>query len=162
MSKSNLHVPKKYGNIKEELLQNTLQQLSLRQFKVALNKSIHYQHTSMVKTWKTKFDDYLHYGIHKGRVLSPEHLLAIVSYTDYTKLSTIFTSTFRRYDHYEPLSLVKNQNREYANWSRLLREVVEYWGCVGWNQNKDSDWNHDHNRVKGPFFLRYEYRDGCT
>ena len=43
-------------------------------------------------------------------------------------------------------------NREYANWSRFLREVVEYWGSVAWDEEKDEKWNYQRNRVKGPFF----------
>ena len=50
------------------------------------------------------------------------------------------------------MSDVKKGNAQYANWSRLLREVVEYWGQMGWNADKEKGWNTDQNRAKGPFY----------
>ena len=78
--------------------------------------------------------------------------MSIAFYTDFTELSSKFTSTFRRNNCYESISVTKRKNQEYAIWSRYLREVVEYWGAIAWNDDKDKQWNINHNRVKGPFF----------
>ena len=127
------------------------------QFNTSYTKAEKYIDTEKVQGSPTVFDDYLHYGIDKGKLLSLEHLLAIILYTDWSELCTNFTKTFRRHNYYQSIEFVRKENAEYAIWSRLLREVVEYWGCIGWNNAKDDEWNCEHNRVKGPFYCGMDF-----
>ena len=152
LNRSNLFIHSKYKSIKEEIIYNNQMALTVKQYKLSLKKAENFDHCVMVKSMQTRCIDYLEYGVNKGSVLSMDHLLSIVFYTDWTELSATFTSTFRRRSFYESLSSTKQRNSEYAIWSKHLREVVEYWGSIGWNNDKDKEWNLTQNRIKGPFY----------
>ena len=49
-------------------------------------------------------------------------------YTDYSKLSTSFTSTFRKNQSWELLNSIKIRNSKYFWWSKLLKEAVQVYG----------------------------------
>ena len=152
LSRSNLYISKKYNSLKDEILYNKYDPMDATRFNVSMAKAKSYLHTKWVKSYVTECDDYLHYGIEEGSSLTICHLLAIIFYTHRTSLSTAFSATFRRTNFYESIDSMKQRNSEFATWSRLLREVVEYWGSMTWDDNHDKQWNNNHNRIKGPFF----------
>ena len=86
-------------------------------------------------------DKMLHYGIPTYSNISVEHILSVILYTDWTTLCTQFSATFRREHRNESLYSVKQRNAEYAVWSRLLRETVEYWGQNSYSGYKiNEEW----------------------
>ena len=62
------------------------------------------------------------------KAISKEDLIAIILYTDYSELSAMFTSTFRKNWTFEPLSMTKRRNSEFWWWSKLLIDTVQYLG----------------------------------
>ena len=118
--------------------------LNIEQYTMCITKANKYVDTEKVGTSVTTCDDYLHYEIDEGAMLSLSHLLAIILYTDWTKLSFKFTKSFRRVNFYESIELIKKCNEQYAIWIRLLREVVEYWGSIEGSKNELGG-------VEGPF-----------
>eukprot|EP01084_Bolivina_argentea_P305016 526869_1 len=111
--------------------------------------------TLKVKKKRSKnfiINDYYHYGINNNTPISFDNILSIIIYTDWSDLSCIFSSTFRKLKEYDTLSMVKKRNSQFANWAKKIRETVEYYGNDGWR-----DWESDeHNKVfeneRGPFF----------
>ena len=99
----------------------------------------------------------LHYGIVAGTKLSIEHALSIILRCDWTDLCSKFTSTFRKSKPYELLSSVKSRNTEYAHFSRLIRETVEYFGQRGMG-DYDGDNEEYVNQISGPFFCGMDHR----
>ena len=102
-------------------------------------------------------DSRLHYGIKAGSSLSIEHLLSIMLRCDWTDLCTHFTSTFRQSYPFEAMISVKERNREYAIWSRLIRETVEYYGHRGFG-DYDKDQQKFINKVPGPFYCGMKWK----
>ena len=155
LNRSALYISKKYNDLKQEILSNNHLTLNIAQYATCVTKAEKYENTATVRRNATICDD-LHYEIEVGSILSKDHLLAIIFYTDYSELSTKFTASFRRVNFYDSLDRIKQTNQEYAIWSRLLREAVENWGSIGWNQNKSKKWNLEHNRVRA-ILLWYEF-----
>ena len=149
-----LYIEPKYKDIKDEILNNTIFQLNIKQLNISINKALQYKDTMRCRNTKsTKECEIIHhYGIAPGTPLQFKYIIAIILYTDWSDLCTKFSSTFRKLKPYEPIESVKDRNREYAIWSKTLRETVEYFGQMGWEMDKDKKWNNDNNRVKGPFF----------
>ena len=71
------------------------------------------------------------YGIPRGEALSINHIISVILYTDYTDLSSNFTSTFRKRESWELLGSVKQRNRRYAWMGRYLMETVQVYGDRG-------------------------------
>ena len=67
--------------------------------------------------------------------------MCLVLYTDYTKLSSDFSATFRKNGPFEPLQQTQNRNRKYWHWSKILQETIHFFG-----DNNIAD------ALKGPFF----------
>eukprot|EP01083_Nonionella_stella_P022692 62726_1 len=88
----------------------------------------------------------LHYGINHGDPLLPRHLAALLLYTDYGKLCTYFSATFRPKTQFEQISSVKSRNSHFWWMSKSLREIVELYG-----ERKERDgWQW--SGLKGPFY----------
>eukprot|EP01084_Bolivina_argentea_P266402 451844_1 len=142
---SELYIAKKYDSLKDEIENNNVYQLNKNDFDICLHKVHKYINCNNAKHICFENDeDILHYGI-IGTVLNPilitiQHLLAVILYTDWSDLCKEFSATFRKHKPYESLEEVKKRNREYWNWSKLLRETVEIFG-----RNCESG-------LKGPFY----------
>ena len=54
--------------------------------------------------------------------------MSILFYTDFSKQSAAFSGTFRRTSPFEADKSLKARNREYWNWSKLMRETIECFG----------------------------------
>eukprot|EP01084_Bolivina_argentea_P218959 371456_1 len=152
-----LYVKSKYKNIKHELLNNKLHSLSLDEFEISNSKSNKYINALITKTIKAGNAGWLHYNIMAGACISFSHLLAIIMYCDWSELSQEFSTTFRKTRSFETITEVKARNREYANWSKALREAVQIFGQKGWihafeDEKTNNEWNSKNNRVRGPFF----------
>eukprot|EP01083_Nonionella_stella_P183460 663099_1 len=158
-SPKQLYIAKKYNSLRTEILHNKISRLTRRQFALCITKTHKYYSTAKAKTITADrgvLSDFLHYGIEKGTSLTKEHLLSVVLYTDWSKLSTAFSATFRRQFEYETLYAIKSRNREFANWSRLLREAVEYFGNCGFfdeiSDRMSDDERKEYDFESGPFF----------
>ena len=75
-------------------------------------------------------------------------IMSIILYTDYNKLSSDFTATFRKNNQFEPFESVKARNSKYWWWSKCLKEAVAVYG------QKKMKW-HDYlekEQLYGPFY----------
>eukprot|EP01084_Bolivina_argentea_P084460 152733_1 len=152
-----LYVEAKYRDIKEEILNNNIYWLTLDQFEISYHKSNKYISSAITKQIKAGRADWLHYNITTGATVSASNLLAIILYCDWSKLSEAFSKTFRKIKNSESITDVKTRNREYAIWSKVLRETVQLFGQKGWtrafdDEKRNNEWNNENNRVQGPFF----------
>eukprot|EP01084_Bolivina_argentea_P221017 374455_1 len=142
-----LVVEKTYDNLKQEIMDNKIRTLTHRQFKITIHKRDEIRCGSHVKKLiAANRDNELHYGV-SGNI-SNEHLLSVLLYCDWTQLAAAFSNTFRKSKFFKPIIVVKKQNSEYWNWSKLLRESVEYYGL---NRNGDEEKNTHVDRLEGPF-----------
>eukprot|EP01084_Bolivina_argentea_P256248 431340_1 len=128
-SSSQLFIRKKYKSLKDEVLDNEIYNISVDIYNKVLTKAYQYIHCKTVKyIVASDEENELHYGITEGTLISIEHLLSILFYTNLSKLSTAFSSTFRALQKNESLESIKTRNREYWHWSKLIREAVQYYG----------------------------------
>ena len=69
------------------------------------------------------------YG-HKKTKESPsqKHILAVLFYTNFDRLQNALTKTFRKAHKNETFESVKLRNREYAIWSKTLKQSVNEYG----------------------------------
>ena len=68
-------------------------------------------------------------SLHRNLRITRDELISIVLYTDYTELSSDFTSTFRKKWTFEPLSAIKKRHKKYAWWSRELKSAISRFGA---------------------------------
>ena len=153
-SPKELSVALKYKSLKEEIINNEIYSLNMVQLNTSITKTFKYIHTIKAKqtTYDMAVDDLFHYDIRKGSIISFDHLLSIILYTDWDKLSCSFSKTFRKEKQYETLSMVKRRNGEYANWGMRIRETVEYFGSEGWRDWDSDKVNKYNNLERGPYF----------
>eukprot|EP01083_Nonionella_stella_P301329 1033135_1 len=130
-----LYVDAKYGNLKEEMQKNTIHNLDPNIFNLSLIKA-----NSLLNTKKARqltanplrltgyYTTTRHYGITRDTPVKASNLISVIFYTDFSKLSTAFSSTFRKQKFTETLHETKRRNAEFAIWSRLLRETVDLFG----------------------------------
>eukprot|EP01084_Bolivina_argentea_P198267 339562_1 len=133
----------KYKDIKDEILNNQIFTLRECELKISICKTSKYLTTKKIRSSKATPDygaqliehdrnDRLRYGITAGTSITFHHILAVILYCDWSDLCSEFSSTFRKKKFYHSIQFVKEKNREYAHWSRLLRELVEIFG-VSWS-----------------------------
>eukprot|EP01084_Bolivina_argentea_P102153 183054_1 len=142
-----LYISKKYSNMKYEVLNNTVKTLSLNKYETAFFKAKVYLATQRARntTADVSVNNNLHCGMKRGTPYLMRNLLSVIFYTDYSELSSAFSTTFRRLEAHEPLSSIKKRNKEYWWWSKTLRETVEYYGKDRWNYGSN-------NGIQGPFY----------
>eukprot|EP01083_Nonionella_stella_P047374 126779_1 len=127
---SELYVTQRYDTLKEEILHNDIFTLRIDEFTQSVHKTNKYMATQKVKKAQSFVDeDPLQFGIQFGAKLSSENLLSIILWCDWMELCLSLKSTLRRDTNaFESVQSVANRNREYRNWSKLLRETIEYFG----------------------------------
>ena len=147
-----LFIPKKYNGFKEEI--SNYKHVSQEQYtQVVITKAERYHDCYHVRTFIA--DGFNEYDIKKGSIMTIDHLVALILYTDFTDHCTDFSSTFRKQNIFESLERVKQRNREYWWMSKLLREVVEVFGINRegiWNGNGDKEDSKNRIQLEGPFF----------
>eukprot|EP01083_Nonionella_stella_P174971 607957_1 len=149
-----LYIARKYASLKIEILQV----ISVNQYNRKSRKAKAYMNSNRARSIKAEENELLHYDVMHGAPLSVENLLCVIFYCDLTELCTALSATFRQKRRYEHIDSVKNRNKEFANWSRILRETVELFGMRGWEKRKKNEkkWNNDNNRIRGPFYCGME------
>ena len=127
---SELYVDKKYETFKEEILNYHGGHFNISHYNTeVLPKATAYLSTDYGKQIKANTGMAPpHYEIPNDSLISISHLISIIMYCDYTKLSASFSSTFRKQHTFETLAQIKNRNSTYFWFSKLLRETVELFG----------------------------------
>eukprot|EP01083_Nonionella_stella_P027120 74612_1 len=155
---STLFVEQKYQSLKVELLTNKLHKVNVNQYLLLLQKAKILLKSKTAKTYKVASDEELvdYYGLKRGSPITVKHLLAMICYTDFTELSSVFSSTFRAIHRNEPLSSIKKRNSEFWHMSKLIRETVECYGtALGELQSFES--RSEEDRGHAPFYCGISY-----
>ena len=126
-----IHV--KYASFKEEALNNESSPFGLSEYSdtYALAKEkwqniLHLKRFTARKRKGNFFEKF--YGIKPGTLITVDHVLSILLYTNYTKHSYLFSSTYRKNNLYESDRSLKTRHSEYYWWGKNLRESVEIYG----------------------------------
>merc|ERR1712228_998421 len=127
-------VNKKYDSLQEEA--RNYPHFDISKYNKAKIKTSKYLKTEQIKKTKAKWTYHqwgtkqilLEYEINKDGVITFGHLLSLNLYTDYTKLSTAFSASFRKSNNFETLQSIKKRNALFFWMSRYLRELVEIFG----------------------------------
>ena len=126
-----LYITPKYSNLKEEIVDNKIYNISITEYDRTYDKAIMYQEKSdVINTIRSSTKGYgkCHYNIGNNQVLRIEHIMSIMLYTDHQHLSLEFAMSFRRKSMMETENDFKAKKSEYANWDKFLRECVELYG----------------------------------
>ena len=109
------HRETKYITLKEEILNNTICQLSVYQFKVLLHKATKYMQSVKVKQMNPKWP----YDQSRSDGTSVSELLSLIIYCCCTDLCTAFRATYRRNKWNETIESVKDRHSEFSNMAKL-------------------------------------------
>eukprot|EP01083_Nonionella_stella_P000900 2567_1 len=117
----------KYKTLKEEITANSIDPLDMNLYiKTCQKAQAFLDHSHVIRSMKSTKNEI--YGIHSDLPLNLSNLMSIIFYTDYDTLSYNFSRTFRRISSSDKASELKERNREFRNWSRLLIETVHCYG----------------------------------
>eukprot|EP01084_Bolivina_argentea_P083866 151818_1 len=148
-----LYVSPKYKTIKDEVLNNTIFALGLYSLNVSIKKTEKYMNAGKVKGMVVRQvfgqNDPLKYNLKNGTPITFHHILAIILYCDESDLSREFSKTFRKTSLHQTIAEIIKQNQQYAVWSRLCRETVEYYGHKGFGDVVEKT---TINSLIGPFY----------
>eukprot|EP01084_Bolivina_argentea_P265484 450022_1 len=130
-----LYMQAKYKDLRDELVNNNIHKLSkynLENVIKTANEKFNSEYAKCITAPIGSFSLRDKYEIEAGSNISMEHLISVILYCNYSKLSFEFTKTFRKNVEWESLESCKQRNKEFAIWSRLLRETVEIYGTEIW------------------------------
>eukprot|EP01083_Nonionella_stella_P054546 143975_1 len=148
------YIEQKYDDLQQEMLENEIGVLHKYHFDRALKKAEEYMDSAVARKLRSDSVELSEYcQIKPGSEIKKENLLALILYSDYTKLCTSFSSTFRKL-HDETWLEMKDRNSEYWNWSKLLIETVELYGTTICNSAIEIFY-HGVSYMTFPSFLSY-------
>eukprot|EP01084_Bolivina_argentea_P043151 79512_1 len=120
-----------YDSIYDELMYNTQSPIPKITFYNLLTKAINLRNVKLEKNDNKnrlicKYFD-AHYKIPRNEPISIHHMLAVVIYTDLTKLCTNIRQTYRNINNELDYQVTK-RHREFYQFSRALYECIEFFG----------------------------------
>eukprot|EP01084_Bolivina_argentea_P273454 465808_1 len=121
------YIPKKYDDLREEILNNNICKLDKTTYDSYITKAENYINCKRVKEMKI---DSIYSEAYKKKTTEPvsiDNLLSVILYTDESDLCYYFSSTFRKKLN-ETNKEMKKRNSEYWQWSRTLHETIELYG----------------------------------
>ena len=123
-----LYVRARYGSLKEEMCYYPY--FSMKQYREeVIIKVNQYINAKIVKNTKAHNRvKELHYGIVWKDKLLYSHLVSLVLYCDYSKLSAAFSRSFRKASRFQTIENIKLRNSKYYYFAKYLRETVEAYG----------------------------------
>ena len=129
-STSSYYCPKKYPNLKQELLNNSISHLDKFEYASIAKKAEGFLDTWNAKqkmqaksmgTWNAN------YGIKAGNSAQVQHILVLMSYTNFDALQREFKKTYRKKYPNEPRKEVTKRHQEIANWASLLDQCMTFY-----------------------------------
>ena len=132
------YIPPKYENLKEELLQNAIHAIQLKDYQEVIHKAETVTNSiekilgkgADKNTPYARFNQQLNaaFGIEAKQVIDAEHIASILFYTDLTNLPREMKKICRKLKDTETAKDVKQRHSEMVNWLRLLFETIFMWG----------------------------------
>eukprot|EP01083_Nonionella_stella_P111859 328474_1 len=127
----NWFIPNKYGDLKDELLNNKITTIGKVQLQNVVDKARAYAQTSHVKAMVCpRATSAQCYDMQPGQPISLDHLISMMVYCNYDTLQRTFSATFRKLNKTESNESLKQRHMNYHFLAKLLRESVE---CFGLN-----------------------------
>ena len=151
-----LFVEPKYKNFKEEIFE--YKQIDIDQYKQEILPKVNVFHsTDLAKSMvaRDRGRSLEQYDVFDGDMISKDSLMSMVLYTDYTELSSVFSSTFRKKNMFEPLSSTKKRHTNFYWMSRFLRRTVAIYGYNNYKEyQKYASYppTTTQEKLGGPFF----------
>ena len=145
-----LYIRARYGSLKEEMCYYPY--FSMKQYREeVIIKVNQYINAKIVKNTKAhRSVKVLHYGIVDGDKLLYSHLVSLVLYCDYSKLSAAFSRSFRKASRFQTIENIKLRNSKYYYFAKYLRETVEAYGQCSRGDYINGKFGV--NKLSGPFY----------
>ena len=137
------YIIKKYDDFKEELLENDVYRVDPYYFNLEYQRALELlteDETVTAMRSNGEFKD--KYGIKEGEVITMNHILAILFYCNTNELQRAFSATYRRrhdIDGRENDFDLKLRHQNYWHFGKYLREMVEVYGKVLLDKEKDKN-----------------------
>ena len=129
---SHPHLLPKYPSLQDELLLNRLHPIGQSIFCNFLIKAIKC-HKIAITTYRSELNSKYYkkeYGILRNDPIGLPHILALILYTDDTKLCREFRSTYRRINNETTTKEVEDRHKELYHFGRYLFEAIEFYGVA--------------------------------
>eukprot|EP01084_Bolivina_argentea_P021973 40817_1 len=144
----NLHISPNYESIKEEILCSGF--VSINQWnKKVMSKAQQYHKSSKMKNIKYT-NKWTQHGWAEGVTISLDHIVSVILYCDFSKLSTHFSASFRKNDPFESIQGTKARHANYYYFGKALVETVIDFGDNG--KGVLGDEGEVINKERGPFY----------
>eukprot|EP01083_Nonionella_stella_P156610 507381_1 len=119
-----------YGNLKAEILNSTTIELFNDTSAKAQYMLGHSQILKQMKCRNGVYDTELstRYDVAVDTPMTYLHIMSVMFYTDFTKLSYAFSLSFRKKTAKESNKALKQRNAKYWHWAKLLNETVSLFG----------------------------------
>eukprot|EP01084_Bolivina_argentea_P182983 315818_1 len=116
-----------FNTLKEELLCNPIYKMSLFQFEDTYLKAIIFKQTKFIKSKTAANMGYINDAatIKSGDELTINHIICILTYTNYSKLQQEFKQTW-----WQSIQSNAESHTYIAHWSRYLFEIVKFYGDI--------------------------------
>eukprot|EP01084_Bolivina_argentea_P305226 527278_1 len=137
--KGDWYIEQKYNDLKDELLNNTLENVSLDAYQrrvLNAEKLINGPIAKKIKSDDVELAGYS--GIKPGTSISLKHVLAISCWDFFGDLNVVLPSTFHPKTKDESIEETKKRNREFFHLSKLMIETVEIFGTSMSNMSCSS------------------------
>eukprot|EP01084_Bolivina_argentea_P250125 418978_1 len=122
------YIPKKYNDLKQELLSNAICTLEATGFAHLVMKAEFHILTDKCKSMRClQAQSAKIFGMKRYNTITKNHLIAMMAYCNYDVLQNQFSQTFRHLSNETDASLIQ-RHRNYHHLGRLLREFVECFG----------------------------------
>ena len=127
-------IGKKYRNLKSEMTSNDVMSLSMEQFNESVKNAIDLINCKHGKKMRCKYlkesndpkQDEI--GINEGDIITIDHMLSLLFYSNYKNLQILFKNTFIKNTQNESdLSLIQRHSN-FANFGQLLYESIHLFG----------------------------------
>eukprot|EP01084_Bolivina_argentea_P126277 223617_1 len=113
---------KKYGSLKDEILNNKICPLRINQFNNSIHKGQMYSSADIIKSMTSNTDALCKkYDIKENTPISLQHIFSIILYCDYQQLHNNLRQAFATYE-------INTNINEHWNLCKYLREAVECFG----------------------------------
>eukprot|EP01084_Bolivina_argentea_P084663 153071_1 len=135
-------VTPKFKDFKDELLNNPFATMSVLQFKSERKKaSLHFNSrycqniiNAYYKEWNIR--KYRHRYRYLKRVISIEHILALLIYCNFDCLQQTFSKTYRKLSFEEPDNEIKQRHSNFYFFGKLMVESVNHLGKYAETKNR--------------------------
>ena len=128
-------IPKKYKNIKEEILNNKQFSIRLSQLNTQIKKTEQWLDTKCIKELKCKYPKNLemdqpgkHTDIEQGTPFLERHVLSLIFYCSFDQLSAKFSGTYRKISKKESDKDLKLRHQEFHHFGKSLYESINLYG----------------------------------